>query len=157
MSQTSSSAPQAIAELAQRQAAVVRALGQTGQPPPDFVEADFRVAGQSLARKRLRIVQKLFPQITQSLGERFEAQFIAYTSQNPLPSDGYADGIQLAGWLKSRRLFPCSDQAQLEYAMAKVNQGFPIRLVYLKNPRRFVVIFRLGRSTRMWSSPCLSR
>lgn len=120
----------ARAELARRQAALVRALGGGGTAPlPDgFDAAHVRRATASLARKRARLVRKMWPALTEAFGDRFDDQFAAYAATHAPPRRPEEDGFRFARWLRPARSFP--DAARIELAAWQVTHGFPVRVVF---------------------------
>lgn len=72
--------------LAERQAALVRAL-VTGSPVPDgFDTAAVAAAARALLHKRAGEVERRFPLLAHACGADFTARFIAWAAGNPKTS-----------------------------------------------------------------------
>jgi len=117
-----------------------------GDVPAGFVEAQLRLAGESLARKRERAVRKVLPGVTAGLGGRFAGEFEAYCVVHTSPAeDAAADAIQFARWLRGRGGLPA--EGEIEVARLEVARGRWPRVVYVGRPRTLAVVFRWGRAT----------
>jgi hypothetical protein len=135
------------ADLARRQAALVRALRGDAPTPAGFDPAHVERAADSLGRKRARSVQKAWPATARAVGDRYGEHFAAYAAENPLPTDVDTDGFHFAEWLRSRGLAP--DDARLELAVWRVVHGFPFRVLFLRNARTLALVYRRAGAARV--------
>jgi hypothetical protein len=135
------------AELARRQAHLVRALQGDAPLPEGFDAEQVGRAADSLVRKRARSVQKTWPATARALGDRFDQHFTAYAAENLLPPNLDTDGLHFAQWLRSRGLLP--DEAKLELAAWRVLHGFPVRLLFLRNARILMMVYRNAGAARV--------
>ncbi|GGK68125.1 hypothetical protein Ppa06_28740 [Planomonospora parontospora subsp. parontospora] len=87
-------------ELARAQAGLLAALVAGAQAPPGFDGERLRIQTASLVAKRRSVVARLRPDLVQTLGEDFRAEFAAYASGRPRPPGGSrADAADFAGHL----------------------------------------------------------
>jgi hypothetical protein len=136
------------AELARRQGELVEALTGAGEAPAAFDEGRVTLAARTLARKRMRAMAKGWPGVAGGLGDVFEAAFLDYAGQNPLPADAGEDGAGFAAFLARRRLL--ADAGKVEWAAWRARRGWPVRVVRVK--RGVVLVVRLwGGGVRRWS------
>jgi hypothetical protein len=141
--------------LAERQAALVRALVGQGPAPADVDGARVAVCAASLAVKRRVAAARLWPEVSRSLGGRFAERFAAYAAECPLPLDGgpLLDGRAFARWLADRE--PLTDAARLEVLAVDVRW---VATASGLRPRRgpWLRIVRLeGRWAVAWRLPWL--
>lgn len=141
------SLPDARADFARRQAELLRALRGDAPAPAGFEPAHVERAADSLARKRVRIVQKTWPVTARALGNRFGEHFATYARDNPLPTHVDSDGFHFAQWLRSRGFIP--NEGKLELAAWRVMHGFPLRLLFLPSARTFVLVYRSAGAARV--------
>jgi hypothetical protein len=141
------SPPDARADLARRQAELVRALQGDAPAPPGFDPAHVERASDSLARKRARIVQKTWPATARALGDRFGEHFATFACESPLPADLESDGFHFVQWLRSRGLIP--NECRVELAAWQVMHGFPLRLLFLPSARTLVLVYRSAGAARV--------
>ena len=130
--------------LAAAQARLVTALHGAAPPPDGFDHEQVRTAAEALLNKRMRGVEKAWPQLAQSLGHDFRHLFARYAAAFPSHPIGgpTADGIAFAQWLN--RAKSLADDARLELAAVQVATGFPIRVLALRGRRRFAIVARLA-------------
>lgn len=141
------------AQLAARQAELVRALTAKAGPPVDFKPAHFRAATHALARKRARSVARAWPSLEEALGESFESSFSSYAVDVPLPQRGgpLADGRNFAQVLE--RQGKLTDRARLEVLAVDLRfasspegliarRGPSLAMALLKHPRQLVLAAR---------------
>jgi hypothetical protein len=139
--------------LAERQAALMQALGGAAAPE-GFDPGRVRLTADSLARKRARAVARAWPSLAEGLGESFAARFAAYADATPLPAEGgpLADGRGFARHLDARGELP--DEARLQAlnvdlhhrttaAGLRPRRGPALKAALLRDPRRLVVAVRL--------------
>src|SRR5689334_18950139 len=81
-------------QLAERQAALVRALTGQAPTPIGFDAGRVRAVARLLVKKRLRSVRRVWPGLADGLGEEFDRLFVAYATGRPIPHKGgaIADG-----------------------------------------------------------------
>ena len=133
--------------LSRQQAALLRAMHGSGPIPDGFDAGQLRVTGESLSRKRMRTVQKIYAVTAAALGERFGTEFASFVSEHPTPAeDPGADGLQFMRWLRARRKLPA--EGRIELACGEVAAGGIPRLVS-DGWRGVVIVFRWRRSTRI--------
>ncbi|NIH88216.1 hypothetical protein [Amycolatopsis granulosa] len=96
------------AELAARQAALLRALLAGEQAPTGFDPGRVAAEIRALRAKRGSIVADLRPDLPQALGERFRPLFDAYAAATPRTDGiGYRqDAANFAAWLTERGELP---------------------------------------------------
>jgi hypothetical protein len=144
---TPSTPPDARRELARQQAAVVRAI-QLGEPAPvGFDTSRLHSAEEALSRKRMRSVQQGWRGVAGALGEQFRSQFDAYAAKYPTPQDAGADGYQFARWLKSNGSL--SSAGRIELAQWEVSHGAIIRILWLRDTRLLIVVYRRRHVARL--------
>jgi hypothetical protein len=137
--------PDARAALAQRQAALVRALARADAVPDQFDPMQIQIASAALTRKRKRGIEKTWP----GLSAAIEDHFADYAAQTPLNAQGpETDGLRFALWLGRHGQLPGA--GQMELAAHRAARGFPLRLVVLPKSRRIVVLYRIRRTVRWW-------
>lgn len=89
------------ADLAARQAELLRALLASGPPPAGFDAARLRVEASVLRRKHGRVLAYQRPELAEALGERFGPLFAEFTAARPKRdterSGAYAD--EFVTWL----------------------------------------------------------
>jgi hypothetical protein len=133
--------------LADRQADLVRALSGQAAAPPGFDTERLAIAARALLAKRRRSVAKAWPLLTESLGERFGADFAKYARSQPLPRDlgPLADGRAFATWLVEHSQLPEEAGVEVRAADLRYRRGpdglqrrrWPcLRLALLRRPRR---------------------
>jgi hypothetical protein len=143
---TKSTSREAREELARQQAQLVRAI-QLGEPAPAGIDASkLRTTQESLTQKRLRSVQKSWPGIAGTLGEQFQGQFQTYGALDPTPADAGIDGYEFAKWLKSKGQL--SHRGRIELTRWEVSHGAIPRLVWLRDARSLILVYRWRRITR---------
>ena len=126
--------------LARQQADLVRAI-QLGQPAPARIDpSKLQFAQESLARKRMRSVQKSWPEIARYLADQFQCQFKAYAATNPTSQDAGTDGYHFARWLKANGLL--SNAGRIELAQWKVSRTAIPRFFRLRDPHSLVLVYR---------------
>lgn len=97
---------EARAALAERQAALVRAL-TTGEPVEGFDPDQVRRSAFALRSKRRRAAARAWPTLTAALGERFPSLFDRYAQSHSLPAAGpLADGYLFARSLQKEESLP---------------------------------------------------
>jgi hypothetical protein len=150
--------------LANRQAALVKALTGGLAPPADFDAGRVEVAAQALARKRCRGVVKAWPTLTRALGEDFEVRFAAFAAANQWPEDGgpLADGRAFARFLASTGR-ESLEEARLEVMAVDLSfrstlrglaprRGFALRVALLRRAARLVLGIRVPWFGMRWLS-----
>jgi predicted membrane metal-binding protein len=122
---------------------IARALNRSAQQGGQDAPAPPRAARVSAESARARSIAKTWPDLARSLGDQFEHLFDQYAAVNPPRNvKSNHDGFAFAAWLKSRGQFPSA--ARVEYAVAKVAKGFPLRFTYVPDTREAAMIFRVG-------------
>lgn len=158
-------APDARADLARRQAELVRALTGDAPAPAGFDHDRLRRAAEALAVKRRRSVRAACPELATALGPRFVERFAAYAGAAPAPRDGgaRADARAFAAAVEAEEDLP--DVARLEVLAIDLRHarspgglvprhGPSLATAHLKGSRRLVVAIRLpGVGERWWSLP----
>jgi hypothetical protein len=160
--------PAERAELAARQADLVRALSAGGPPPEGFAAERVRACAAALAVKRARAVARAWPGLAQALGPSFGEQFQEFAGRTPLPARGgpLADGLAFCRALAARRQLP-EDGRREEMAVALRYRSGPDGLVprrgpsvvcrLLSRPRRLVVGLRWAGRGECWFTVPLAR
>ena len=160
--------------LAAAQSAFLQALAGGGTVPEGFNAERIRVAGQSLAAKRMRSVARAWPALTAMLGDTFASRFASFAAANPLPRQGgpLADGRAFARtlapgkWGRFANTWDAnSDKARLEimavdlhYRSTRHDGGLvpkrwpAIRMGFLPKARRGVLAIRLPFGGEHWLS-----
>lgn len=90
----------ARAELAEQQAALLRAVLAGGEPPPGFDPRMLAVEARALLNKRRRVNAILDPDTAAELGDRYRELFDAWASANPRKAGarGHADAEAFRAW-----------------------------------------------------------
>jgi hypothetical protein len=142
--------PDERCELARRQAALVAALrpGACASAPDGFDAAALTIARTSLARKRMRAVEKTWPALTGSLGERFSDAFAQFRCENAVCDDAGLDGYRFALWLSRRGML--TDNGRVERIRWEVTRGGFVRVAWLRDSHCLIIAFR-------WCGPRLAR
>ncbi|MGB7157098.1 MAG: hypothetical protein WBD40_03465 [Tepidisphaeraceae bacterium] len=139
-------------QLAKQQAALVRALADRSGAPAGFDQTHVSTAAASLLAKRRRAIEKTWPELAASLGDRFRETFDAYARAQSIPADGpVTDGRQFAHHL--RRLGQLSDGGRLQLLLSEMGRR-PVGFAYLPGRREIVVALRFGRGARRFSLRC---
>ena len=142
------------ARLAEQQVALVRALAGQGDAPDGFDADHVATAGKSLLAKRRRGVEKTWPGLTESLGDRFLPVFNEYARSHSMPAEGHAaDGRCFAQHL--RRLGLLSDDGRLQLLLAELGRR-PIGIAYLPDRRQIAIAFPTFGGAR-WITVSLPR
>jgi hypothetical protein len=154
---------EARAELAARQADLVRALVGVGAPPVGLDTARLQAARVALAGKRCREAAQSWPALSRALEERFADQFAEFAAQTPLPGRGgpLADGRAFARHLAAHRELP--DAARLEVLVVDLRfvsipagllprRGVVVKATFLRQSRRLVLAVRLPLLGEKWLS-----
>ncbi|RZS43624.1 hypothetical protein EV193_102605 [Herbihabitans rhizosphaerae] len=91
-------------ELAEQQAALLRALLAGGEVPPGFDAERLRVEADALLAKRRRVVAMLRPDLPEALGARYRELFDTYGRAHPrhVGTGMRADANAFADWLRER-------------------------------------------------------
>jgi hypothetical protein len=153
----------ARAQLAARQAVLVRALMARGEPPPEFDAVRLRAAAASLKRKRARALSRAWPGLAEALGRRFSGLFAAYAEAATLPRRGgpLADGRTFARWLAARGELPEAGRlpalaVDLRYVASPdglaVRRGPACKAAWLHQSRRLIVAVWLPWFGERWLS-----
>ena len=143
--------PDDRARLAEQQAALVDALAGRSLAPDGFDAQHVATAVASLLAKRRRGVEKTWPGLGESLGDRFRPVFAEYARVQSIPADGpAADGRQFARHL--RRLGLLSDDGRLKLLLAEMGR-WPISIAYLRGRRAVAVAFRTYSGARWFTVP----
>jgi hypothetical protein len=160
--------PKARAQLADQQAALVKAILAGDEPPPDFDAIRLGVAGASLAKKRARAATRAWPGLALDLGGRFRELFAAYAENATLPRQGgpLADGRAFASWLADRAELPDAGRLQamaidLRYTSSPdglIPRRWPTcRAAWFWQPRRLIVAIWLPWLGEHWLTIQLGR
>ena len=91
--------------LAERQAALVRALVAAGELPAGFDRDALDTASKALLRKRSGEVGGHLPHVRAALGDRFFALFVAWADGRPKVST-HADAVAFTAHLESTGHLP---------------------------------------------------
>ena len=136
-------------ELARRQAALIAALRPGCSSDPDGFDAEaLMIVRQSLARKRMRAVEKTWPMLADSLGQRFDDAFARYAESNAVCDDPGVDGYRFALWLRDGRML--TDNGNVERIRWEVARRGFVRAAWLRDSRSLILAFR-------WRGPRLVR
>jgi hypothetical protein len=160
MTATSSSPDRA--ELAKKQASLVRALVGQAPVPAGFDAARIQLYGQSLVEKRIGGVALVWTRLAAALGKNYAPLFREYAKRFPHPrwGHGLVDGLVFARWLDRAGLLP--DDGQLEKLGIEIRSrldargqlvprwGFAFRALILHNPRRLVLAIRVPGIGEKW-------
>jgi hypothetical protein len=111
------------AELAARQAELVRALTGGGPMPAGFLPSRIQATADALAAKRARSAARAWPALAAALGDQFRLRFAEYAAVTRLPQRGgpLADGRAFADWLARRGALP--DAGRLEALAIDLGQA----------------------------------
>ncbi len=132
--------PDDRAKLAEQQAALIDALAGRSLAPDGFDPQHVATAAVSLSAKRRRGVEKTWPGLVESLGDRFRSVFAEYARVHSIPADGPAvDGRLFARHLRRLRLL--SDDGRLQLLLGDMGRR-PIGIAYLPGRRALAVAFR---------------
>ena len=133
------------AGLARSQAALVGALNKSAPVPEGFDAGQIRTAGDSLARKRARSVQKAWPATAGALDQTFDAHFRSYCALHSAPPESpFLDGLQFVRWLEGLKLLPPDGRMELK-RWRVYRDGIP-RIV--RQDRALVLLLRVRKSVR---------
>jgi hypothetical protein len=139
------------AKLAEQQAALVDALAGRSPVPDGFDAQHVATAAASLLAKRRRGVEKTWPGLAASLGERFRTVFADYARHHPIPADGpAADGRLFASYLRGLGLL--SDAGRVQLLLADMGRR-PIAVAYLPARRALAIALRTFGGTRRFTVP----
>jgi hypothetical protein len=142
-------------QLAEQQAALVRALAGEANPPDGFDAGNVGTAAAALLVKRRRGVEKTWPGVAESLGDRFPKLFADYARSRSIPPGGHgADGRHFAQYL--RRLGLLSDAGRIQLLLAQMGGG-PIGVAYLPEARRIVIAYKCFDGVRRFTLPWIFR
>jgi hypothetical protein len=137
-------------KLAAEQAALVESLAGRSPAPTGFNAEHVATAAASLLAKRRRGVEKTWPGLAASLGDRFHAVFAEYASACPLPADGsHADGRHFARCLRRRDLL--DDDGRLQLMLAAIGRWRRLGVTYLPGRRELVIAISTFSGTK-WTS-----
>lgn len=102
-------------QLAEAQAALVRALAQGAPVPAGFDAERLQETARTLIAKRRRWVERSWPRLAAALGESFRPRFEAWARENPmeLESSPLADGRRFADALLAAGGFPDTAREEL--------------------------------------------
>ena len=143
--------PDDRAKLAEQQAALVDALAGRSAAPDGFHAQHIATAAASLLAKRRRGVEKTWPGLAASLGERFRSVFADYARHHPIPADGPAgDGRHFARHLRTLGLL--SDAARVQLLLAEMGR-WPIAFARLPARGALAIAFRTFGGTRWFTLP----
>lgn len=138
--------------LVDQQEQLVRALTLGAPKPEGFNPAALELTGDSLLKKRMRTVAKVWPRLADALGPQFQSCFQEYAMHQERPSDGsFADGRRFARWLS--RQHGLTDAVRVEVVRIQLLDGTPLRFFRLTKTRRIRVGLRIGRRIYISSSP----
>ncbi|MFE5703177.1 hypothetical protein [Rhodococcus koreensis] len=98
--------------LADRQAALVRALVASGEPPEGFDRSALGIASKALLRKRSGEVGECIPHVRAACGERFVVLFTAWAEGRPKVSTR-ADAAAFTAHLESIGELPAPTRRRL--------------------------------------------
>ena len=139
------------AKLAEQQAALVDALAGRSAAPDGFDAQHIATAAASLLAKRRHGVEKTWPGLAASLGDRFQTVLVDYARRHPIPADGpAADGRLFAHYL--RQLGLLSDAGRLQLLLTDMGR-WPIAVAYLPSRGALAIAFRTFAGTRWFSIP----
>ena len=107
-------------QLLREQSALIRALVQSGDVPPEFDGERLGIAAQALVHKRRRSVALSWPALAAALGDQFSELFGRYAGSHPPPRDekSLSDGREFARFLAQHGNL--SDAGQIEAAVVDV-------------------------------------
>jgi hypothetical protein len=145
--------PEDRAQLAEQQAALVRALAGQEAAPSGFDAEHVAIAAASLLAKRARGVEKGWPELTASLGPRFRAIFAEYAKGQPMPPDG-TDGRRFARHVLRRGQL--SDAGRVQLLLAEMDRR-PIGIARLPVSRNLVLALRAFGSRWLFTLPIIKR
>ena len=134
--------PEERRNLAEQQAGLVRGLaGQSGLPA-GFNRNHLATAAASLLAKRRRGVERTWPGLAESLGDRFRQVFAQYARSHPLPAEGaHADGREFAHYLLQTNAL--ADDGRLQLFLAELGPRRPVGIAFLPGQRALVIAFSL--------------
>ncbi len=145
--------PEQRDKLAAEQAALVDALAGRSAPPAGFDPVRVATAAASLLAKRRRGVEKAWPGLAESLGDRFRRAFAEYARAQPTPADGsHEDGRLFARYLRHRG--ELSEDGRLQLLLTELRWYRPLVLSFLPRRRALVVAFLAFRRARWFPVPC---
>jgi len=138
--------------LAAHQEQLVRALTLGAPKPEGFNPAALHLAWDSLLKKRMRTVAKVWPRLADALGPQFRSRFQEYATHHEHPSDGaFADGRRFARWLN--RQHGLTDAARVEVVRIQLLDGIPLRFFRFKDSGRIGLGLRIGRHIHIRLGP----
>lgn len=94
------------ADLAAKQAQLLRALLAGGDPPPGFAAEDLTREANALRAKRRRVTAVLRPDVAQELGEQYVLAFDRFARTHPKSVDTRArqDAEDFTAWASAEGL-----------------------------------------------------
>ena len=133
--------------LAKQQAALVGALAQGADAPAGFDRDRVATAAASLLAKRRRGIEKTWPGLAESLGDRFRIVFADYARSHAIPPEGpHADGRDFARYLRHLRLL--SDDGRVQLLLAELGRRRPFGFTYLPDRGALAFAWRTLRGAR---------
>jgi hypothetical protein len=130
--------------LAAVQAQLVRSLLRHEAPPDRFDASRVAQAGLALQRKRRRSIARAWPQLITALGERWPVLIDAYAEQAPvLDDESLEDGRRFVEFLRHHG--DVDDTARIEAMEVLLRTGPRIGWIRLRDRRRILLMFRIGR------------
>jgi hypothetical protein len=94
-------------QLASDQARLIAALVAHAPVPPGFDARRVRLSGRSLIQKRMRAVERIWPELARVSGDEFTSIFAEYARQNAARGGGARDdAVGYARELAGRKLLP---------------------------------------------------
>ena len=138
--------------LAAAQAKLVAALTEGEDSPAGFDEKRVRLTARTLLTKRHQAIAKTWPALVDALVDEFKAMFAEYAQSRPMPAEGHAaDGRAFAEYLLATRRLP--DAGCIVLVVARARTGWPMRLMRLRQKRRWVVAIRIWGRVRWFRLP----
>jgi len=138
--------------LAAAQAKLVAALTAGDDSPAGFDDDRLHLTARTLLTKRRQAIAKIWPVLAESLDDRFAAMFADYAQSRPMPAEGHAaDARAFAEDLLSQRELP--DSGCVALLLARVQTGWPIRLIRLFQKKRWAIAIRIWRRIRWLRLP----
>jgi hypothetical protein len=89
----------------------------------------------------MRAIEKTWPVLASSLGERFGEAFTRYAGDHAVCNDPSADGYRFALWLKDRAML--SDDGHIDLIRWQAARGGFMRVDWLRDSRSLILAFRL--------------